>query len=287
MTDQPTVLIDVVGRIGQITLNRPASINALDHPMALSMHDALRTWANDPAIDAVVVAGAGERGLCAGGDIAAIHHDASKLSAGGGDDAAAAESPSGRFWADEYRLNLDISTYPKPYVAIMDGIVMGGGVGISAHGNTRVVTDRTRLGMPEVGIGFVPDVGGTTVEAATATLQGARLVVASDQKEEFSDQIDEGRVIGIAGKPATGSNWRPGDTVTLVVSKGPELFSVPDVTGKTLTDAKKILTDAGFTVSYNPAWDVFPIARVNSQKPAGGSMQKKGTDVALSLGFED
>ncbi|WP_296195052.1 Stk1 family PASTA domain-containing Ser/Thr kinase [uncultured Microbacterium sp.] len=138
-----------------------------------------------------------------------------------------------------------------------------------------------------VSLGPVPDVGGTTVEAATATLQGARLVVASDQKEEFSDQIDEGRVIGIAGKPATGSNWRPGDTVTLVVSKGPELFSVPDVTGKTLTDAKKILTDAGFTVSYNPAWDVFPIARVNSQKPAGGSMQKKGTDVALSLGFED
>ncbi|WP_083444304.1 enoyl-CoA hydratase/isomerase family protein [Gordonia sp. w5E2] len=162
MTDQPTVLIDVVGRIGQITLNRPASINALDHPMALSMHDALRTWANDPAIDAVVVAGAGERGLCAGGDIAAIHRDASKLSSGGGgDDAATANSPSGRFWADEYRLNLDISTYPKPYVAIMDGIVMGGGVGISAHGNTRVVTDRTRLAMPEVGIGFVPDVGGT------------------------------------------------------------------------------------------------------------------------------
>ena len=80
MTDQPTVLIDVVGRIGQITLNRPASINALGHPMALAMHDALRTWANDPAIDAVVVAGAGERGLCAGGDIAAIHRDASKLS---------------------------------------------------------------------------------------------------------------------------------------------------------------------------------------------------------------
>ncbi|WP_267626017.1 3-hydroxyisobutyryl-CoA hydrolase [Gordonia sputi] len=161
MTDQPTVLIDVVGRIGQITLNRPASINALDNSMALSMHDALRAWARDPEIDAVVVAGAGERGLCAGGDIAAIHRDASRLSAGGGDDAAAAESPSGRFWADEYRLNLDISTYPKPYVAIMDGIVMGGGVGISAHGNTRVVTDRTRLGMPEVGIGFVPDVGGT------------------------------------------------------------------------------------------------------------------------------
>lgn len=162
MTDEPTVLAEVVGRIGQVTLNRPSAINALDHDMARAMHAALRAWASDPAVDAVVVSGAGERGLCSGGDIAAIHRDASTLSAdGAGGDAAAADSPSGRFWADEYRLNLDISTYPKPYVAIMDGIVMGGGVGVSAHGDTRIVTDRTRLAMPEVGIGFVPDVGGT------------------------------------------------------------------------------------------------------------------------------
>ncbi|MGV9482174.1 3-hydroxyisobutyryl-CoA hydrolase [Gordonia aichiensis] len=162
MADEPTVLSEVKGRVGHLTLNRPTAINALDHEMVRVMHDALRTWADDDAIDAVVVSGAGERGLCAGGDIAAIHRDASTLSAGGrASDEAAADSPSGRFWADEYRLNLDISNYPKPYVAIMDGIVMGGGVGISGHGNTRVVTDRTRLAMPEVGIGFVPDVGGS------------------------------------------------------------------------------------------------------------------------------
>lgn len=129
--------------------------------MALAMEQALLGWAVDGEISAAIVRGAGERGLCAGGDIVAIHRDAAVLSVGGKSDADAAASPSAAFWRDEYRLNTLISRYRKPYVAIMDGIVMGGGVGISAHGNIRVVTDHTKLGMPEVGIGFIPDVGGT------------------------------------------------------------------------------------------------------------------------------
>ncbi|MFC4128415.1 enoyl-CoA hydratase/isomerase family protein [Nocardia rhizosphaerae] len=154
MTDEPEVLIAVEDGLGLITLNRPRAINALNHPMALAITDALRAWASDDAVRAVVVTGAGERGLCAGGDIVAIHADAK-----GG--AAGADSPTGVFWRDEYLLNALIGSYSKPYVVIMDGIVMGGGVGLSGHGSHRIVTERSKIGMPEVGIGFVPDVGGT------------------------------------------------------------------------------------------------------------------------------
>ncbi|MFC9473253.1 enoyl-CoA hydratase/isomerase family protein [Nocardia sp. NPDC056952] len=154
MTDEPEVLIAVRDGLGVITLNRPKAINALNHAMTLAITDALRSWAGDDAVRAVVVTGAGERGLCAGGDIVAIHADAKGGTAG-------ADSPTGRFWRDEYHLNALIGSYPKPYVVVMDGIVMGGGVGLAGHGSHRIVTERSKISMPEVGIGFVPDVGGT------------------------------------------------------------------------------------------------------------------------------
>lgn len=154
MTDEPDVIVTVEDGLGLITLNRPRAINALDHPMALTITEALRAWAADDAVRAVVVTGAGERGLCAGGDIVAIHADAKTGTAG-------AQSPTGRFWRDEYVLNALIAGYPKPYVVVMAGIVMGGGVGLSGHGSHRIVTETAKIGMPEVGIGFVPDVGGT------------------------------------------------------------------------------------------------------------------------------
>lgn len=153
------VLIEVRDGLGLVTLNRPKAINALNHEMALAITDALRSWAEDDAVRTVVVTGAGERGLCAGGDIVAIHGDAKEL--GGATGAAAADSATGRFWRDEYILNALIGRYPKPYVVVMDGIVMGGGVGLSGHGSHRIVTERSKIGMPEVGIGFIPDVGGT------------------------------------------------------------------------------------------------------------------------------
>ncbi|MEU3425293.1 enoyl-CoA hydratase/isomerase family protein [Streptomyces gardneri] len=149
-TGTPDVLLRTEGRAGFITLNRPRAINALTHPMVLAVDRALTAWEHDPAVTTVVIEGAGERGLCAGGDIRAIH-----------DDARAGGTASAAFWRDEYRLNARIARYPKPYVAFMDGIVMGGGVGVSAHGSVRVVTERSRVAMPETGIGLVPDVGGT------------------------------------------------------------------------------------------------------------------------------
>ncbi|CAM5650757.1 putative enoyl-CoA hydratase [Streptomyces avidinii] len=154
MSTNGQVLVRAEGRAGYVTLNRPEALNALTHAMVLGIDGALTAWEDDPAVETVVLAGAGERGLCAGGDIRAIYEDAR---------AGAASGPraSADFWRDEYRLNARIARYPKTYVALMDGIVMGGGVGVSAHGRVRIVTERSKVAMPETGIGFVPDVGGT------------------------------------------------------------------------------------------------------------------------------
>lgn len=134
-----------------LTLNRPKAINSLTHSMVTTMHSVLRDWADDDDVRAVVVSGAGERGLCAGGDIVAIYRS---VHTDGGKEAR-------QFWHDEYVLNHYIARYPKPFVALMNGIVMGGGVGVGVHAGTRIVTDTSKVAMPEVGIGFVPDVGGT------------------------------------------------------------------------------------------------------------------------------
>ncbi|ORA07888.1 enoyl-CoA hydratase/isomerase family protein [Mycobacterium arosiense] len=150
MTDvSDEVLTEVEGSVGVITLNRPKAINSLNQPMVDALTAILSGWADDDAVRAVVLSGAGERGLCAGGDVVSIYHSARK-------DGVEAR----RFWRDEYLLNAQIAEFAKPYVALMDGIVMGGGVGVSAHANTRVVTDTSKIAMPEVGIGFIPDVGG-------------------------------------------------------------------------------------------------------------------------------
>lgn len=143
------VLTRVDGGVGFVTLNRPKAINSLNQHMVDTLATVLIRWERDDAVRAVVLSGAGERGLCAGGDVVAIYHSARK-------DGVEAR----RFWRDEYLLNGLIGRFAKPYVAVMDGIVMGGGVGVSAHANTRVVTDTSKVAMPEVGIGFIPDVGG-------------------------------------------------------------------------------------------------------------------------------
>ena len=150
MTDESDeVLTRVDAGVGLITLNRPKAINSLNQTMVDALGPLLARWADDDAVRAVVLSGAGERGLCAGGDVVSIYHSARK-------DGVEAR----RFWRDEYLLNAQIADFAKPYVALMDGIVMGGGVGLSAHANTRVVTDTSKIAMPEVGIGFIPDVGG-------------------------------------------------------------------------------------------------------------------------------
>ena len=144
------VLITREGSAGFLSLNRPAALHALTLPMCHDMSAALSEWREDPGVESVIIDHAEGRGFCAGGDIAFLRNSA--LNDGG---------VSGRkFFHDEYQLNHQIFTYPKPVVAFMDGITMGGGVGISQPARFRVATENTRLAMPETGIGLFPDVGG-------------------------------------------------------------------------------------------------------------------------------
>lgn len=166
MIDDRPVLLETRGHSLHITLNRPRAINALTHTMVRLIDEALTTAERDGTVTSVVLTGAGERGLCAGGDIRALH-----------DDTRAGGRASLDFWRDEYRLNARIARFPKPYVALMDGIVMGGGVGVSAHGSLRIVTERSRVAMPETAIGFVPDVGGTHLLAAAPGELGTHLAL--------------------------------------------------------------------------------------------------------------
>ncbi|MGD9537911.1 MAG: enoyl-CoA hydratase/isomerase family protein [Alphaproteobacteria bacterium] len=147
------IVAERVGQVGSVTLNRPKALNALTPGMVAALDAALIAWAKDPAVRAVVVRGApredGKTPFCAGGDIRLLYEQRGdpdrKVAAG--------------FYAEEYRLNRRIHNYPKPYVALIDGVVMGGGVGVSLHGSHRVMSENTLFAMPETGIGFFPDVG--------------------------------------------------------------------------------------------------------------------------------
>ncbi|MBR0828610.1 enoyl-CoA hydratase/isomerase family protein [Bradyrhizobium manausense] len=148
--EEGDLIARVEGSAGIIRLNRPKAINAVTLDMIRAVDKALDRFEAEPAVSVVLLEGSGERGLCAGGDIRGLWES----SKAGGDLGEI-------FWREEYVLNARIKRFPKPYVAFMDGIVMGGGVGLSAHSSHRIVTDRTKLAMPEAGLGFFPDVGGT------------------------------------------------------------------------------------------------------------------------------
>ena len=143
------LLVEEAGGLRRLRLNRPKALNALTHPMCLGMTEALLRWMKDPAAKVVLIDHAGERGFCAGGDI--------RVLASAGEDGGVAGR---RFFFDEYRLNHLLSAYPLPVIAVMDGITMGGGAGISLPARYRIATERTAFAMPETAIGFVPDVGG-------------------------------------------------------------------------------------------------------------------------------
>jgi enoyl-CoA hydratase/carnithine racemase len=224
MTMDKEILFETRNHVGFVTLNRPAVLNALSYSMILEMHAQLREWAEDPSIYAVVVRGAGDKAFCAGGDVRAVHASFTPSSSAHRD-----------FFASEYRLDYFIHRYPKPYVALMDGIVMGGGMGIAQGASLRVVTDRTRMAMPEVGIGFFPDVGasyflsrlpgalgaylgltGTPIRAADALYAGLADVYLAHEalddldtalamlrwsRDHFADVRDVVRVLGTASSP--------------------------------------------------------------------------------------
>jgi enoyl-CoA hydratase len=158
------------GALRRITLNRPKALNALTLGMALEMTAHLRAWASDGDVGVVLIDGAGERGLCAGGDIRALY------------DAAKSGGPlPAQFWSTEYHLDVLIARYPKPVVVVMDGVVMGGGVGLSAHAAFRIVTERSAVAMPEVGIGFFPDVGASFLLARSPGQTGTYLALTGER----------------------------------------------------------------------------------------------------------
>ncbi|MCW2959911.1 MAG: enoyl-CoA hydratase/isomerase family protein [Thermoleophilia bacterium] len=199
------LIVRVVGAMGRLTLNRPRAINALTLGMIRDIDAALTEWETDDSVRVVLLDGAGERGFCAGGDIKALWESAKS------DPSIAAE-----YWREEYLLDARIASYPKPVVALMDGLVMGGGVGLAAHARHRVATDRLKLAMPEVGIGFTPDVGGTwllsrapgelgTHMALTGGVIGAQdallvdfadAVIPSDAVVAFVEELRTGDVEG-------------------------------------------------------------------------------------------
>ncbi len=170
ITQHGDVIVRTERALRRITLNRPKALNALTFDMAVAMTALLRSWRTDPEVGAVLIDGAGERGLCAGGDIRALY-----------DAAKAGTSLPAQFWATEYHLNVLIARYPKPVIAVMDGMVMGGGVGLSAHAAHRVVTERSAVAMPEVGIGFFPDVGASFILARAPGAAGTWLALTGER----------------------------------------------------------------------------------------------------------
>ena len=159
------------GSAGFITLNRPHALNALTLGMVREMRRALDAWSADPSVTRIVVMGAGEKAFCAGGDIRRLY----ELGRAGQLDEAR------RFWREEYELNIVIGRYPKPYISLIDGIVMGGGVGVSLHGSHRVAGERYLFAMPEVGIGFFPDVGATYALPRLPGRTGAYIALTGDR----------------------------------------------------------------------------------------------------------
>ena len=161
------VVVRAHGALRRITLNRPQALNAITLDMVATMTALLRAWADDPGVGAILLDGAGGRAFAAGGDIRALY-DAAKS----GD-----KTLPEKFWATEYRLDVLIARYPKPVIALMDGVVMGGGVGLSAHASHRIVTERSSVAMPEVAIGYFPDVGACFVLARAPGFTGTYLAL--------------------------------------------------------------------------------------------------------------
>lgn len=182
MSEEPEVIVRIDGAAGRLTLNRPRALNALTAGMCETINDALLAWLGDAAVQLVLIDHAGERGFCAGGDIRKV------AESGKGDGVEAR-----RFFGSEYRMNELLHRYPKPVVAVMDGITMGGGVGISMPASVRIATERTLWAMPEGDIGLFPDVGGGWHLARMPGQTGAWLALTGARLK-----ADDGCALGIA-----------------------------------------------------------------------------------------
>ena len=208
--DSEDILFGRDGGVATVTLNRPQALNAFTLGMYRAIDPMLREWADDPAVHAVVMRGAGDRAFCAGGDVRAVYEAGRGISAG--------RSLTSVFFREEYELIRRLHRYPKPYIAILDGITMGGGAGISVNGAYRVATERTMFAMPETGIGLFPDVGATRFlnlcpghTGRYLGLTGARLGPADALYCGFATHyVPRERIPGLAEDLAA-MQWQPGE----------------------------------------------------------------------------
>jgi enoyl-CoA hydratase len=188
-----SIRIRKIGRIGQITLQRPEALNAVSYDMVRAIEAALDGWRDDDRVACVLIDAEGHKAFSAGGDLQFMHETASK-----------GDFEAGRsFWRDEYRLNAKIAGFPKPYVALCQGFVMGGGVGVSLHGSHRVVGESSRIAMPECAVGLVPDVGGSLLLARAPGHLGEYLGVTG-YRMNASDAL----LAGFADWFVPEANWR-------------------------------------------------------------------------------
>lgn len=227
MTD--TILARKNGALGHITLNRPKTLNALTEDMCVAMTEALQNFAADPTIGAVLIDGAGGRAFCAGGDVVMLH-----------DSGKAKDNRAENFWRTEYALDEYISRYPKPYIALIDGVVMGGGVGLSVHGRLRVAGDDTLFAMPETGIGYFPDVGGSYFLPRLGTavgnwlgLTGARLKTADAYALGIANAYvpsahHAALTQALADAPLDGSDAAVANVMAKFVARPPVADALPD-----------------------------------------------------------
>ncbi len=191
---EPGIVCERRGAAGFALLNRPQSLNALNLAMLRGLHAALAAWAEDAAVERVVITGAGDRAFCAGGDIRQIYEWGR----------AGDHAQQLAFWREEYQLNRLIARYPKPYVALIDGFDMGGGMGVSMLGSHRIVGDKAMLAMPEVAIGFIPDVGATWFLPRLASGVGAWLAM-SGARLNAGDACAFGLATGYTPTPRFGA----------------------------------------------------------------------------------
>lgn len=273
-TDQAEVLVERRGAAGLLTLNRPAALNALNLNMVRLIAAALDAWENDPAVKTVIVQGAGGKAFCAGGDIRLLYEQGK---AGRQDEALA-------FWAEEYRLNVRISEYPKPYVSIIDGIVMGGGVGVSLHGSHVVAGDRYLFAMPEVGIGFFPDVGATYALPRLPGRAGTWLAV-SGERVRAGDAV----ALGLADGHAPSARI-PDFVAALEAGEHPDsaLARMKAEAAPTLSPVDRMTLDACFNEqSVEDILDALDAAAEGgsdfARKTAATMRTKSPTSLALSL----
>ena len=278
---EPEVLFEEINRVGVITLNRPRQLNALSYPMIGLLEARLREWAGRGDIAAVLLRGAGPKAFCAGGDIRALY------------DSFHAGTPlRQRFFVDEYRLDYALHRYPKPVVALMDGIVMGGGMGLAQAAHLRIVTERSRIAMPETGIGLVPDVGAShflskmPVELALYVgLTGVSLGAADTLLCGLADVAVESATLADAGQRLAAIRWDDGarapldalraalaPQATLGAAEAPLLAALPALlrhfrADRTLPQLLDSLAAEAATDSEAGAWAARTLDTLRSRSP--------------------